>query len=71
MVGDAPDAIAFAVGVAGYGRKVGVEVIPHRKIEERLTIPSAKDDVDEEERKRLWHREDFRSGLQPSWCRGA
>lgn len=50
MVGEASDAIAFAVGIAGNGREIGVQVVLHSEVEHRIAVSGAEDNVDDDER---------------------
>ena len=67
MVGNAPHAITFAFGIANDSGKISVERRTHGSIELRHSVLRAEDYMDEQKRERLWHRSDYRSGLQPSF----
>ena len=66
VVGNAPHAIAFTLGIANDGGKIGVECRTHRLVDPRHSVLRTEDHMDEQKRERLWHRSDYRSGLQPS-----
>src|SRR5260370_20185958 len=68
VVRNTPYAIAFAFGVACDGGKIGVERGTHRSVKDRRAIFCAEDHMDQEKREGLWHREDYRSGFQPSFA---
>ena len=70
VIRDATDAVAFALGVADNGGKIFVERRPHRVIEKRSAIFCTEDQMDKDERKRLRHRLNYRSGFQPSFVGG-
>ncbi len=67
VVGNAPHAITFAFGIANDSGKISVERRTHGSIELRHSVLRAEDYMDEQKRERLWHRSDYRSGLQPSF----
>jgi len=65
MIGDASDAIAFAVGVAGDRREIGAKIKTDLGIEQRDTIFGAENDVDEEIGERLGHGERINRAFSP------
>ena len=67
VVGNAPHAITLALGVANYSGKISVERRANRLVKPRCAVLRAEDHMDEQKRERLWHRSDYRSGLQPSF----
>jgi len=66
VVGNASHAIAFTFGVANDSSKISIERRTYRSVELRRSILRAEDHMNEQKRERLWHRSDYRSGLQPS-----
>ncbi len=67
MVGNATNPKAFTLGTANDGGKISIERRTHGSIELRHSVLRAEDHMDEQKRERLWHRSDYRSGLQPSF----
>jgi len=68
VIRDAPGTIAFAFGVACDGGKIRVKRGTHGSVKDKRAIFCAEDHMDKEKRERLWHREDYRSGLRPSFA---
>ena len=66
MVGNASHAITLASCATHNCSQIGMEVGPHRIIENRPAFLGTEDHVHQNERERQWHRGDYRSGLQPS-----
>ena len=65
VVRDSANPIAFTLGVACDGGKLGVERRTYRSVKNRTAILRAEDPLDEKERERLRHCGDYRSGFQP------
>jgi hypothetical protein len=66
MIGNAPNAITFRPGIADNGRKIRIQLRTHALIKNRNAILRAENHVNQNVRERLWHRRDYRPGLQPS-----
>jgi len=61
MILHAARPVTFTAGVAGHGREIRMEFGPRVRVEEWVAILRAKDDVDDDERERLGHGDDFRA----------
>jgi hypothetical protein len=70
VVRDTSNPITFAFGVAGDRSKIGVERGTYGSIEDGHAVFCAEDYMDQNKRERLWHRENYRSGFQPSFIAG-
>ena len=68
VVGDASGAVAFAASVSGHRGEVGVEGGAYCGFQVGNAVFCTEDKMNEKEGERLWHGEDYRSGLQPSGC---
>lgn len=66
VVGHAADTQAIPLCLANHRGEVGMEVGPYGFAQERATIFCAENDVHQNERERLRHCGQYRSGLQPS-----
>ena len=70
VVRNTPHAKAFAFSITGNRGEVGMKRGTHRIIKNGSAIFGAKDHMDKEKRKRLGHRQNYKSGLQPSRMSG-
>jgi hypothetical protein len=66
MVGRTANAITFAPVIPHKSREIKIKFRSHSLIQNRRTILRAEDHMNQNKRERLWHRADYRSGLQPS-----
>jgi hypothetical protein len=55
MIGHAADTVAFAIGMAGNGGEVGVEVSANLRGEEGSAILRAEDEMNDRQAEGLWH----------------
>jgi hypothetical protein len=70
VVGNATNPITFAVGIADNCRQIGVKIRAHNVIDHRRAIFRTENHMDKQIRERLCHRDEYRSGLQPSLAIG-
>lgn len=66
MIRNASNAVTLASGVTCDRSKIRIQLRTHRIIENRSAALRTEDHVHHNERKRQWHRHEYRSGLQPS-----
>ena len=66
MVGSTSHAITLASGIAQDRGEVGIQLRTHGLIQHRTSALRTEDHMHHDERERQWHRQDYRSGLQPS-----
>jgi len=66
VIGNSANPKTFTLGIANDSGKISIKSRTNRLVDPRHSVFRAEDHMDEKKRERLWHRSDYKSGLQPS-----